>query len=83
MRQDSVVVLDSGGCTCKVGFAGRTHPQYVWRSRVAPVRKADRSARPLLFTAPAESSLIVQLVRKEYDRTLSDSSSWKGKMYLL
>lgn len=27
MRQDSVVVLDSGGCTCKVGFAGHTNPQ--------------------------------------------------------
>ncbi|KAL0034099.1 hypothetical protein WJX79_008766 [Trebouxia sp. C0005] len=26
MRQDSVVVLDSGGCTCKIGFAGRTNP---------------------------------------------------------
>ncbi len=46
-------------------------------------RKADRSAGLLLFTGPAESSLIVQLVRKEYDKTLSDSNSWRGKMYLL
>lgn len=29
MQPEQVVVLDNGGCTCKVGIAGQQHPLYV------------------------------------------------------
>ena len=29
MQPEQVVVLDNGGCTCKVGVAGQQYPLYV------------------------------------------------------